>query len=616
VLPDFPAIVLLSVMVVEMAFSHTLISGIEFGGLFLLNTALVFTVHFLILPTRPKVRLGIQLDIILKNLETYFETITADYPNLESGIAATQQAADKARKSVSEYKRLWQLLGISSPDLIHNKNRFNEVAKGLEGLLEYLLLVWQFRARAWESVKFKDYILQNAEFKSIISQMMGYYHPDLQESSVIAKKHFQEKLQIINSRYLLIYQNDKSSAAREEWVAIFNAVHSLLAFTESMDATADIIEVPHESSIREKINSFLTGIKTASGKLKFSNPAFRFGLRSAIIVGSVMAYYRFFGPVHGFWLVLFSILLIRPNLGVSIKAGRDRLLGTLVGCLAGFAFVSFVPAGSIVFYSSVLLSVFFMIWFTNLNKFILMIAALTFLIISLFSLIYPSQGGIAWLRLGYTAGIVVFVIFISFLLWPEKARKKFAHALADTLEVELQYFLSIIRSLLNGGAAPDSEKQKNQLTQQIAALEEIIDATKNEILQAKTIHHGIIVQRYILRLRNTLHSMDFAAKGCMHQQEFPGLAGEINNFADHCKKAFDSLINAFRKFERANGFPDLRDDFLKVRDSFRAIRGKPDPGKEEITQQWNISTFIWNLKPLILELEGIKAEIDLKMDES
>jgi uncharacterized membrane protein YccC len=256
-----------------------------------------------------------------------------------------------------------------------------------------------------------------------------------------------------------------------------------------------------------------------------------------------------------------------------------------------------------------------MIWFANLDKFILMVAALTFLIIALFSMIYPDEGGLAWLRLAYTAAIVLFVVFISFLLWPEKARKKFAHALADALEFEKQYFKSIIGVMLNGSPIKDVETRKDQLAKQLSSLDEIIDATKNEILQAKVIHHGINITRYIYRLRNTLHSMDFSVVACKHEIRFPELENQLQIFANHTEETFNNLTDAIRKLERAGNSLDIRDDFLKVRDSFRAIRGKADPDKDEITQLWNISTFIWNLKPLILELEGIKAEIDLKMDE-
>ncbi len=617
VVPYIPAIVLLSVMVLVMAFSHTLRSGIEFSGLFLITTGLVFTIHFVILPVRPKVRLKAQLEMILKSLEEYYFDVTADYPGLASGISTTQQSAAKARKAISEYKRLWQLLGMKPLDMNQNKSRFPEIAMGLENLFEYMLLIWQFRARAWESEIFKDCILCNIEFESIINQLMYHYHPDQLKPNDNDIIRIQNRLQTLNSQYLSVYHDEKETTGRKEWVAIFNAVHSLLSLTETMitPITQETELVP-EIPIRARISNFHTAINDSIGKLKFRIPAFRYGLRSAIIVGATMAYFKFFEPAYGFWLVMFSILLIRPNLGISIKIGRNRLIGTLAGCLAGFAFESFVPVGNIVFYSVVFLSVFFMIWFANLNKFIMLVSVMTFLIINLFSFMYPSDSGIAWLRLGYTAAIAVFVIFVSFLLWPEKARKKFTNALADTLEIEQQYFLSIMRSLLKLDSPDTVENRRKQLTLQLAELDEIIDATKNEILQVKVIHHGLNVNGFIQRLRNTLHSLDSTAAVCRNEPELHELDNELKYFADHCEEAFESLIITFRQLERAANFPNLRGDFLKVRDSFRAIRGRPDPARDEITRLWNISTFIWNLKPLILELEGIKAEIDFKMDEN
>jgi len=614
--PDFAAVVVFSISTMELAFSKSLSSGFEFAGLFLLITALVFIIHFIILPTRPKVRLHKQLEFINKHLEKYFDDITADYPDLETGISATQISAAEARKSISEFKRLWHLLRISDQNKLFYQTRFLEISKGLEDLFEYLLLVWQFRARVWDSKKFNEHILQHPGIRDIIHQLLQHYHPSILKDSDNKALMLQQSLKKLNYEYLEKYKNEKGETERAEWIAIFNALHSLLALTKSINnSLVDNTDHAVEVSVRERLLQFIKGISSASEKLKFRNPAFRFAIRSAIIIGATMVYTTFFDVQYGFWLVLFATLLIRPNLGVSIKAGRERLIGTIVGCLAGFAFVSLVPAGSIIFYIIILATVFFMIWFSNLDNFIMMITALTFLIIGLFSLIYPDDSMVPWLRLAYTIGIVVFVIFISFLLWPEKARKKFSHALADTIESEKQYFLSIIAGLLKNHTSIEVNQHKQQLALQLNTLEEVIDATKNEILQNKVIHHGLVIQRFILRLRNTLHSMDFAATGCHTKIGFPEVEDKLQYFANHTEETFDKLIEAFRKHERAEELPDLRADFSSLRNSFRAIRGIGDPEKDEITQLWNISTFIWNLKPLILELEAIKAEIDLKMDE-
>jgi len=615
VLPDFPAIVVLSVIAVEMAFSHSLNSGMQFAGLFLLCTALVFTIHFIVLPTRPRVRLKIQLELIYKSLDDYFLAITNNYNDFELAIAATQRSAAKVRQAITEYQRLWNLLGMKSHDLAINKSRFNEIAMAYENLFEYLLLIWQFRARTWDSEKFKAKILLKDEYHEVIRQLMNHYQPDLIKPSDLTKDRIQNQLQNLNKQYLAEYQQEKNKIAREEWVAVFNAIHALLALSENIDSTEKEVEVEEEITISKRIVDFVAGIKKSAVKMKFSNPAFRFGLRSSIIVGVTMAYSTFIAPAHGFWLVLFSILLIRPNLGVSVKAGRDRLIGTIAGCLLGFTFVHFCPAGSATFYIMILLSVFLMIWFTNLDNFILMVTALTFLIIALFSLIYPSDEGIALLRLIYTAGVVLFVIFISFLLWPEKARKKFAHSLASTIDYEKQYFISIMERILNNSTGNEVARLKKGLTTQLNKLDEIEDATKNEILQTKVIHHGLNITNYIYRLRNTLHSMDFAGSSCNSEVRFPEFENELRKFTQRAEEAFDSLTRALHELKRAEKFPNLRDYFLDVRNSFRAIRAKSNAEKDEITQLWNLSTFIWNLKPLILELEGIKTEIDLKMDE-
>lgn len=328
-----------------------------------------------------------------------------------------------------------------------------------------------------------------------------------------------------------------------------------------------------------------------------------------------MAYSVFFHPEFGYWLVLFSVLLIRPNLGISIKVGKERLLGTVAGSVIAFGFILIVPAGHAVYYTVMLASAFFMIWFINLDRMIPMVTAMTIMIIGIFYLIYPDGNHLVWLRILYTTAIVLLVIFLSFLLWPEKARKRFASALADALVVEQLFFIAISKGVISGQQIKISTAERQNIRNKIQQLNDVINATRNEVMQEKVIIRGLNIRNYIMRLLNTLQALESASQSCDFHKGFGKSGIEISELSKNIISAFDALINALQNRSSVVDFPDLESGFEKLRKRFRETKYEHSEFSDNITLLWNNSSFIWNLKPLMLELDGIRTEIELKMAE-
>lgn len=616
VVPDFPAISILALIVVEMAFSHQLESGLRFSGLFLLTTTLVYTLHFILWPTRPRKRLRAQIEIINSNLNQYNKSIHATYPDAESGMKITLEMSDNVRRSIGDFRRLWQLFNVKAGDGKNIESRYLDIYTGLGKIHEYLILMWQFRVSAWDSEVYKKMIIDGEQINQITAYLVERHDPDILKPSDLKLQHIKTQIETIGNDYLEKFKVDYNEENHRSWVAVINTVRALEALIDDLqrmksDAEFEVVNF----NLKVKIQSFFTKLKEAAGKLKFSNPAVRFGVRSAIIIGSTAAYAAFFEPDFGYWMVLFAVLLIRPNVGVSVRAGKDRLLGTIAGSLMAMAFVMIVPVAHVIFFVFLFLSVFLMLWFINLNRMIPMVTALTFMIICLFYLLYPDNPNLVWLRISYTFSIVLLVIFVSFLLWPEKARKKFAGALANAIEVEKGFFEKIMNGVVSDQKSSLSIAEKQKIRDHIQQLNEVIEATKNEVFQEKVIAHGLNIRSYIMRLMNTLQSMDSSSKNCKINSVFSELRPALEQFSIVTTKAFDALITALNERKTVTNFPDLSTAFENLRQHFRQIKYREGEVGDNITQYWENSAFIWNLKPLILEIEGIKKEIELKMAE-
>ncbi|MFP4471264.1 MAG: FUSC family protein, partial [Bacteroidales bacterium] len=406
-------------------------------------------------------------------------------------------------------------------------------------------------------------------------------------------------------------------------VAVFNAMKALQALLRAEAGREEVSDADATGGLEkdrfsagEIFRTFFQGLRDSVSALGFGHTAFRLGVRSSLIIGATMAYSVFVEPEFGYWLVLFAVLLIRPNLGISIKAGRDRLIGTIAGSLTAFGFLMLVPAGHPLFLAALLVSLFLMIWFTNLDRFVYMVVALTFMIVGLFTMVYPGGDSLAWMRIAYTAAIVLLVIFVSFLLWPERARNNFAGALAHVLQVQKGYFGRIMAGIMLKDEKRVLRNGKADVEQSLLKLDEVIDAVKNEVLQQRVINHGLEIRNLLYRLLNTLHALDISSRTCSFGDHFQELNSDLQEFAEKVTGAFNALIQALNTRARPQEYPELNEEFLRLRDHFRSIRAQHSEPEDEIRRFWNNSTFIWNLKPLIQELEAIRNEINLKMDES
>lgn len=614
-IPDFPAIVVLSLSVVQMAFSHSVGSGLRYSALYALVTGLVFVIHFLIFPTRPRKRLQVQAGFMARNLEVHYRVMTKSYPDLEMAILTNQQSMTVLRKSLKEFHRLWRLFRIA---IIHEESyegRLMRLSLSIEKVVDTLVLMWQFRAEVWKSKLYQQKIIEKPVVYQIFKDIFGFLHPENCSPTKEQLELLLEQIEVVEQDIRKDHSKNPSIAGVEEWIAVFNTVHVMKEMVmDLMLLRPDVNTSAPEFSIKGKLRDLAAQLKAITPEFNFSNAAFRFGLRSAIIVGIAQAFYRFLEPEFGYWLVLFAVLLIRPNLGISIRTGRERLVGTVLGGVAAFLFLSLLPPENPYFYAGLLLGVYLMIWFANLDKPFEMVIALTFAIISVFSMLYSGNEKLILLRIIYTAGVVLLVIVASSLLWPERARKKLAATLADTIEMEKNYFMLIIKSLNPENDFAGVAALKSSLELQLRKLDEVMEASKSEVLLVKTLTHGLKIRIYIKRLLNTLRSLEINVQPVEFDRDNVSVRTVVESYASTICLAFDALLEALRNYSFPLNYPELEHALDKIIIQLRESRKLRSTESMEMTDVWKNSVFVWNLKPLIKELAGIREEIEQKMN--
>jgi uncharacterized membrane protein YccC len=617
IVPDFPAVTLIGVSVVTMAFSHTVASGVRFAGIYLLTTLLVFTMHFVIWPTRPRKRLELQLVIIRRALVAYAESVMGEYSSLEAGIGATHLQSDRIRKSIGDFKRLWQLFRMAAPSPNSPEARLHQQMDRLRRVHEYLLLLWQFRANAFDHSFYHTNILHNEPLRATHQWLIKTAAGNSEKPQQQAETYLQQIEALMHQMMDHYQQTGHKTMAWQELMPVVNTFKAL------QTVIADIVHEPEQTTFaiinefsgKKKIQSFFSMVRQALSNIGLQQPAAQFAIRAAITIGLVKAYTLYFHTDYGYWLVLFAVLLIRPNLGISIKAGRERLVGTLAGGALAFVFILIIPAPSMLFYAALMGSVFLMIWFANLDRMVPMVTALTFMIVGLFYLISPDGDELVWLRMIYTAAIVLLVIAGSFLLWPSRARSALASSLAAVLEAEQKYF-NVIFDATGNESQTEIAGLKQHIRDKLQQLEKNMEGARQEVLQQRAVSRAINVRRYLLRLLNTLQALEVIAVKNVSCCNSTLLAHELRVFTASVDAAFDALTLALHKRSAVVDYPDLQEYFVALLSRFRQMKlSGESQSKNRLPQLWNFSALVMNLKPLMLEMEGIREEIDQRLKE-
>lgn len=96
---------------------------------------------------------------------------------------------------------------------------------------------------------------------------------------------------------------------------------------------------------------------------------------------------------------------------------------------------------------------------------------------------------------------------------------------------------------------------KSALELQIKKLDEVMEASISEVIQAKTLTHGLAIRIYIKRLLNTLRSLDINAGQNDCNGNMIDVSKIIRQFSTKVLLAFDSIINALRMLTHVENFP-------------------------------------------------------------
>nr|WP_320190530.1 FUSC family protein [uncultured Desulfobacter sp.] len=191
-----------------------------------------------------------------------------------------------------------------------------------------------------------------------------------------------------------------------------------------------------------------------SKELTFSSQIFRHALRAAVAITLAVAVVKQTTLYHALWVPITVLVIMRPSLGGTLHISWKRMAGTAAGAAVGIllAFLE-LPLVAI---SILAFGLLFLIFYFKGRNYLVFIAFLTADLVIVLSAAFPHpwQSG-AERMLDTLLGIGI-GLGVSFVVWPNFARKTLRQAVGDLIAAQYRHFSQLRKAYLSD--APNSVK--------------------------------------------------------------------------------------------------------------------------------------------------------------
>ncbi|TBW40720.1 TIGR01666 family membrane protein [Siculibacillus lacustris] len=223
-------------------------------------------------------------------------------------------------------------------------------------------------------------------------------------------------------------------------VANLEALQSDLERTE---APADPAAAhPDTSLFDDSPGSLAEAGRRVMSHLTPASPVFRHALRLTLALGVGYCLKILVHPAQGYWILLTALFVCLPNYASTRRRLWQRIAGTVLGLLAGWALITLFPAREIQQSIAVVAGVAFFVWRTG--RYTLATGAITLMVLCCFNQVVDGYS-IIWPRLIDTLiGSAISGLVVVFVL-PDWQGRQLHKGVAATLTGASGYLRALIR---------------------------------------------------------------------------------------------------------------------------------------------------------------------------
>jgi uncharacterized membrane protein YccC len=230
--------------------------------------------------------------------------------------------------------------------------------------------------------------------------------------------------------------------------------------------------------------------------------------KTALAAGLCWALALQFGLHDGYWGAISAIIVLQSNVGSTVTASRDRLLGTLIGALLGFSFSLFgtLPWNYILAVAAAVV-VCGLLGLRSSSR----LAGVTITIVMLVQKV-GSPRDLALLRVGQVVLGIVVALAVTTLVLPDRARLRLQDGLAQEFLVLGALFEAILEGF-RGAPAENLPALREDTLALLRSNNQLLQAARNEPSGGPGWREGLnMLSQFGHSLYDVLVALEFSVK--------------------------------------------------------------------------------------------------------
>ena len=277
-----------------------------------------------------------------------------------------------------------------------------------------------------------------------------------------------------------------------------------------------------------------------------------------------------FGLRDGYWGAISSIIVLQSNVGATITASRDRLLGTLIGAALGFSFSPFGPLW--LSYIFAMLAAVILCGLLNLRN-SSRLAGVTVTIVMLVHKDGP-RWGLAFDRTEEVLLGIVVALAVSTLVFPDRARLRLRDGLAQEFLLLGAFFEAILEGF-RGIPAQNLAALRDGLHSTLAANSKLLEASRLEPSGGPGWREGLpMLSQFGQSIFDVLLALDLSVEGSREDGFAQQLEPAMGKLAADIQSRFHHVAGCIHKwrFEAPPHEISLEQDIRDLEARMDAVR--------------------------------------------
>ena len=238
------------------------------------------------------------------------------------------------------------------------------------------------------------------------------------------------------------------------WRGLLRSLRALLGNLTAMQrqlasaSNPDALEGTQDSSLLDRQPQSL---RDAIGRIRLqctpTSLLFRHGLRMALALTAGYGVLHTVQPTQGYWILLTTVFVCQPNYGATRLRLVQRILGTVVGLVVGWALIDLFPSPLVQSLFAVAAGVAF--FATRSSRYTLATAAITLLVLFCFNQVGDGYGLILPRLFDTLLGSLIAGLAV-FLVLPDWQGRRLNQVVATTFSSNSEYLRQIMHQYQSG----------------------------------------------------------------------------------------------------------------------------------------------------------------------